>query len=653
MRYEPIFHDHAPVARGHRPGLDRRALLLISACIAFGSGSTAPCTHAQSPPPLAESTLHTPAPELFFNVAYCGSGRKNDPTTLLDSFDWKQAAEGFRLTILSGATGRYRDLAKVLRQFSPDHQVLVYVHAHGLHMNHDRPAVLNLEEGNFLHATDPAGLWVTQLPEGVRLDWIADERANYDEYGIVSIARKFEVGGYAVYRQEEDGEPVELARIDVPGSSYVDSTAAAGVAYRYWVKTIAATGHVIDFSMPHSVGVERQRQRPPVLVRDHERGFEAAVDRAIYTIGLRFQADGPATAARVRIDLNADRDFEDEGETVVMERGADGRFEAVFQVDASKRGGQSLRRIVGYAYVLEIDGTGGTITLPAVGSYTTNINNRIRHRRYGFYIMRPSTDAWFQHRVQEIRRQSGNWRFVSGVFLDELVVDLRYSSEAAPLELTTATFQRESVELVRRLTERYSDFRFYYNGVGAGVDPPGTVGGMLEGFGVAPWHRGGVRPGIASPPVWEKQLGDALEMAGRRRELLLLARDMPRDDLEARLFALASFHLVRGAGTRFCYLPERCGGRPLPEWDIDLGAPLESFTTLDDARRGASGIYGRRFERGEVLVNGDSEAAHRVDLEAPGYLVTFEGAARDSLSVGRWVGAVELAPQTAAIVLRP
>jgi hypothetical protein len=287
----------------------------------------------------------------------------------------------------------------------------------------------------------------------------------------------------------------------------------------------------------------------------------------------------------------------------------------------------------------------------------------VRHRRYGFYIMRPSAEMWFDHLLRRIRRQSGNWRFVSGVFLDELLVDLRVVGDGLPVELTTLQFQSESIALSGRLKKSYDVYDFYYNGVGASADPPECVGGMLEGFCVAPWYRsGGTRSGFAPPSIWMKQLNEALDMAGRGRELLLLARDMPLEDTAARLYALASFHLARGEATRFCYLPGRCRVVSLPEWEIALGAPLESFVRIEEAARGHENVFGRRFEHGEVFVNADRAAARTIVLETPGYLV--ELTANIELNAGiptsgpgeltvRWVDTVELAPQSGAIVVRP
>src|SRR6187455_1181218 len=50
--------------------------------LAGGSGLPAPPALLSHPPG-------------FFHLAYCGSGRKNDPAGKLHSFDWNAAAEGF------------------------------------------------------------------------------------------------------------------------------------------------------------------------------------------------------------------------------------------------------------------------------------------------------------------------------------------------------------------------------------------------------------------------------------------------------------------------------------------------------------------------------------------------------------------------------
>jgi hypothetical protein len=205
------------------------------------------------------------------------------------------------------------------------------------------------------------------------------------------------------------------------------------------------------------------------------------------------------------------------------------------------------------------------------------------------------------------------------------------------------------------MSERYPGLEIFYNGAGKGIDPPEAAGGMIEGFCLASWFKGGSAERFAPPDIWAEQMGQALLMAGNGRGVLLLARHDATDDARARLYALASFHLARGERTRFSYMTAACGSRPLPEWDVALGAPLERFLDLSDARQGGdeSQLYRRRFERGQVWVNGDRARTRTIALERPGLLVELRGEGADTVVIDALVERLELGPQSGAIVVWP
>ncbi len=629
-------------------------MMLVSLVLTGGARS-----HATPGAPVAAggaaAELFVHQPEHYFNLVYCGSGRATGDGSGLEQFDWSEAARHFGLTIIRRHAADYRRFATSVRRQSPDHTLALYLHGHGLHQYDDQAGALNLMEVNYVHAAEPAALQLTTVDGGLLVDWATDERWAYDEYGVISAARAFVNSGYVVLRGESAAELLPLVRVAPQMTAWVDSSAVAGTTYRYRIDTINYQGHQLPFSYQVE-GVRSPSPRTSLLLRDYQRAITARIDSSTYPMRVRIHAEGPLSAARLCIDRNLDRDFDDPGEIVPMEPNESGWLEAITELDPAARSPQDLRRILGFPYRLEFDSPDGTLTLPRRGVFTTSVNNRVRSPRYGFYLMHPDTDGWLDHQRRRLRHRAGRSQTMNAVFMDELVVDLRYAADAEPIDTTTEGFRRASVQLLDGLKSAYPHLQFYYNGAGEGIDPPQSAGGMIEGFCLGKWFRGGSEPGFAPPAIWATQMESALRLAGSGREVLLLARDLPSTHARARLFALASFHLVRGAGSRFCYLPTACGNRSLPEWQVNLGAAEEAFRQLADAVPGdqpAADLYRRRFEFGEVWVNAGRGESRTVSLENSGFLVELTGEENERAICSTRVTTLELAPQSGAIVIWP
>ena len=90
--------------------------------------------------------------------------------------------------------------------------------------------------------------------------------------------------------------------------------------------------------------------------------------------------------------------------------------------------------------------------------------------------------------------------------------------------------------------------------------------------------------------------------------------------------------------------PHRTGRFVPPEFVYwDFGAPRQKFANLEEAEHPEhAGVYGRRFENGEVLVNPDASATREIILPQP----AFDARER------RWTERVTLRPRTAALLLR-
>jgi hypothetical protein len=654
-----------------------------------------------------------PHPPGFFHLAYCGSGRKNDPESKLHTFDWNVAADGFELTIVQAVASDYRDFIASTKRRAPEHRFAYYLHAHGVYSYDDMAGVLNLIERNFAHATDPASLRVVPVSDGLLVDWDSDERARYDEYDTISQMRDFQVLGYVVYRSVEGqpftvvwpkvmaADPSHLADADsitagategmeadttltaeiLARTEFVDHEVTGGRSYRYVVRTIGA----LDREYPYSGEVTVVAGPPPVepLAHDHQSVIEGAPGDSTYTGRFRIRLPDPRGRARLQIDRNADHDFDDPDETIPMRPSGEDWVEAVTQLSAKSHTDLDNKVKFGFAYRIEVEGDkGAKVVLPPTGVYTTNVNNRVRDARWGFYLTRTDTPYWIDHLQREIDFTGARPNsLVKSVFLDELLFDPTLGVDALPADLTTEQAVVDAVTLVSAIHQKRPDLAIYYNGLMAAgptsawakahpsspaadtLAAAGTTGGMIEGFGVATWNdspRGKRVPYIMPPEEWFLQIAAARAEAERGSELLLLARGPALSEVRERLFAFASYLLVRAPGVRLGYMVDRCATPPLPEWGADLGAADEPIPAIgrngwegeDDASNKVGGAFGRRFERGEVWVN-PGERREVVKLDLPGYRLDLEASASGAGNVRwQWVKQLELEPQSAAIVVR-
>jgi hypothetical protein len=682
------------------------AAIAVAAAIAVTSSVAGPAGTAGTSGGAAPMPVLKPQPSRYFHLAYCGSGRKEDPASFLDDLDWTTSARKFGTTILQGSGAEYPAFIRTLVRRSPDHRVVYYVHAHGLFSYDDQAGVLNLIERNFVHATDAASLRAIPVEDGALLvDWEADERARYDDYETISDVRDFEVVGYALYRSAgagpfqliwpraaapagatgategaigESTDPSASAELDTTltaeellRTEYLDRDVVSGESYRYVVRTIGKASR----EYPFSGEVTAVAGAPPAspLAHDHQSRIDGAPGDSTYPARFRIRLAAGAARARLLLDRNADQDFEDEAEVIPMvPAGGENWVEAATVLDAAAHTELIGHRAkFGFGYRIEVEGTSGAKTvLPPEGSYTTSVNNRVRDAQWGFYLTRMGSRYWIDHVKSEIEftgaRPNG---LVRGVFLDELIFDPTFRVDAVPIDLPPSEVVSGAAALVRALRAARPDLLIYYNGLaaemGAGYrgSPPDTIaaagatGGMIEGFGVASWWPGTETRAASFLPEseWRRQIELARAEARRGAELLLLARGVSLADSRARLFAFASYLLVQAPGTQFGFTVDRCTTPPFPEWEVDLGEaeePIPSVAAPAGSGKGRVAAVGRRFQRGQVWVNPAERKPAVVKLGKPGYRLVLEGEEQGAGKVRfEWVERLELGPQSAAVIL--
>jgi hypothetical protein len=117
-----------------------------------------------------------------------------------------------------------------------------------------------------------------------------------------------------------------------------------------------------------------------------------------------------------------------------------------------------------------------------------------------------------------------------------------------------------------------------------------TAGVFIEGF---------ADPKFATAD-WQRSTNEVLALVAKHKIVIGQNYLAAADDVATRIYYLANYLLVRGQRTYLDYFAKG----PLewyPEWDVDLGAPLTTATTVADLM--TAGAYEREFAKGWAVVN--------------------------------------------------
>lgn len=269
---------------------------------------------------------------------------------------------------------------------------------------------------------------------------------------------------------------------------------------------------------------------------------------------------------------------------------------------------------------------------------------------WGWYLMNPDDVSWRRYWVAQVRSQVATTH-ADGVFMDSTSVpnDFGASSYSPPLPAYDPAWERGwSARIARWLahTERAVGKPIVVN-AGSWVttrertDYSAAAGIMVEGFAT----------GLA-PADWQLELTRALGLI--RKDRIVICQSYPAvDDVEARMFDLASYLLIRGAHT-YLNFGEGIQVSWFPEYDVQLGAAVDPPGLRTD-----QGAYVRRFAGGLVVVNpGDSTVRYALPTAMQQVTPSGGGAVPASGALpAAWrlstapVTSVTLGPRRAAVLL--
>ena len=275
---------------------------------------------------------------------------------------------------------------------------------------------------------------------------------------------------------------------------------------------------------------------------------------------------------------------------------------------------------------------------------------RLYQRQWGWYVMDTDDASWRAYYISQLRRQVASTH-ADGAFLDSASVPNEFggSSFTPALPDYAPPFERAwTLKLDRWLpyVQRKLGRPVIVN-AGSWVTTRdrtdySTVGGvMIEGFAT------GLAPGD-----WQLELTRALGLISKGRTVI--CQSYPDvNDVEARMFDLASYLLIQGTHT-YVNFGEGIEVSWFPEYDVDLGTAVDPPALRQD-----QGAFVRRFANGLVVVN-PSDGTVRYALGATYRRVVPHGggAVPDSgQEPTAWgltetpVTAVTLGPRRAALLL--
>jgi hypothetical protein len=230
---------------------------------------------------------------------------------------------------------------------------------------------------------------------------------------------------------------------------------------------------------------------------------------------------------------------------------------------------------------------------------------RLYQRQWGWYVMNTDDASWRAYYLAQLRKQVATTH-ADGAFLDSASVPNEFggSSFTPPLPGYAPAFEHAwTLKLDRWLpyVQRKLGRPVIVN-AGSWVttrdrtDYSGVAGVMIEGFAT----------GLA-PVDWQLELTRALSLVRKGR--IVICQSYPSvDDVQARVFDLASYLLIEGTQT-YVNFGEGIQVSWFPEYDLDLGAAVDPPALRED-----QGAFVRRFANGIVVVNpGDSTVRYALD----------------------------------------
>lgn len=294
-------------------------------------------------------------------------------------------------------------------------------------------------------------------------------------------------------------------------------------------------------------------------------------------------------------------------------------------------------------------------------------SNRIKLTSFNFWVMDISNSAYISQWISSAKEELDK-RAYDGIFTDDANEILPVGKvPEQPYDYTDNSWSDSVNNMLSEIKQELPNKLVVFNGLYKAHQDPYTGiknldvadGGVDEGF---------VQRTRTGEMISESEWKDKIELIlsnpkPTKYKLLQCRADVGNIPLEERMFCFTSFLLVKDDNTVFSFVdkkyfmgkndPERV--QYYPEYTIELGTPLETFTSLDSYLK--NGVYERNFENGKVLVNPGSSSktitldkTYRLVNPIGGGPITSDGKPTGSLEYEN-VNSVTISGQSGVVLL--
>ncbi|NOY06360.1 MAG: hypothetical protein GXO82_06985, partial [Chlorobi bacterium] len=483
-----------------------------------------------------------------------------------------------RFVLLDEASSRDIDL---VRRINPAMPILRYKDIVALHDSRSEFEKVNRDETAFLHSSEPSSMTVVMRRDTVRMYWLPDRR-------------RLDIAGYRLYWSFDSagaGQPIVDSVIT--GVSF----AARLPKHASWVRVTTVLRDGAELQYGYSVRRTGTVASGPALalkaLTAERRGTEVYI-----TVAAELVNDIDPDSVVLVCDVNRNNKLDTLGERTTMVK-TGGRYSAGIVAPVA------ARTFGGYECILLVYFKGARSIFPASGSFTTNINNRLKHDYYGFYVMKVGSSTWRQSYIEQVLK-SFSERGYSGLFEDDCWFRVRPWGVDAfpPWDYDDKSWENDLYVFMDSIKLSIAPRPAVFNGLSSyslslllHAD-----GGMTEGFGYTHWS------GYVTGNSWKRQCDAGLAAQHVYRKLWLPLGGAPFDDPSGRMYVLGSYLLVADSLSMFANATNYQEFSHFPEFDVPLGRPLESADkSVEELERlsqpGDVAYYVREFEHGTVVVN--------------------------------------------------
>jgi hypothetical protein len=536
--------------------------------------------------------------------------------------DYKIIGDRFDIAVINPPS---RQIADSIRKYNSSLPIFGYRNLIAMHTRYEDWDKCNLKEFAFLHGTDPAGISVIPSNETCIINWQNDCRNVVTGYNLYTSP--YASGGYKKVNNRV-----------ITNTNYVDNEFKS--PQYYLIKSVIHNHNEIDFSTIKFAEAKKKSiilTKPYYKVTDTDTSNDS-IRIEIYLSVEKF-GDIEPDSAIAHLCLNRSWfNFIDYPFTMSTTDNKTYSCTTELVIPVSYKAG------IPYYFTFIKDTT--LFRLPQDDStyYTTNMNNRLRNPNYGWYGMDAASSDWISHYISQCRTILATG--ADGIFADDATREILWRLDCPPVGFNRENWINSIASMISSVKKAIEPKKLIFNGLKNDHKfLKYADGGMIEGF--AHTYSGYVKK-----KKWENQI-DAMLKSHLNKKILVISRG-EEEDRAARIFSLASFLLGYSKTSYYCYAERYGRVKFYPEYEIDMGDPIEYPRSVRHLCDKKTGVYSRKFKNGIIIVNPDTLYAEIPTIKKTLYMSVLKKETKSGNDIIEYIpiqGKMSILPQTGLILL--